>query len=138
MRDIAIVTLVIAIGLAVVAMAVFAGGDRSVFVAPPDAVAESFVRELGMTRYELARHFLASDVEKQTAVSELRAAFEPLRRHTGRPDQVETQIAMMSDDRARVLATLQGRQATASMYVDLRREQGQWKVAKWPVDVVAK
>ena len=138
MRDIGIVALVVAIALGVVATAVFAGRDRSVFVAPPDAVAESFVRELGMARYELARHFLANEVEKQTAASELRAAFEPLRQHTGRPDQVETAISMMDDATARVLATLEGRQATASMYVDFRREHGQWKVAKWPLDVVAK
>ena len=44
----------------------------------------------------------------------------------------------MDDTTARVLATLEGRHATASMYVDFRREHGQWKVAKWPLDVVGK
>ena len=45
-KDAALVILVTLGGLAVVAMAVFAGGDRSLLVAPPDATTESFVREL--------------------------------------------------------------------------------------------
>jgi Zn-dependent alcohol dehydrogenase len=138
MKDIGIVPLVVTIGLAVVASAVFAGGDRSILVAPAEAVAESFVRQLGMARYELARHFLASDVENRTSSEDLRGTFEPLRQHTGKPDQVETAISMTGDTTARVLVTLEGRRSTASMYIDLRREHGEWKVAKWPLDVVAR
>jgi len=138
MKDIATLALVIAIGMAVVATAVFAGRDTSVFVPPPDAVAEAFVRELGMARYELARRFLTNDLEQQMSADDLRGGFEQLRQHTGKPDQVVTTPSMMTDDTARVLARLEGRQSTATMYVDLRREHGEWKVINWPLDVVAK
>lgn len=136
MKDIGIVAFVIAIGLAAVAAAVYAGRDRSVLIAPPEAVAESFVRELAMARYELARRYLATGVKQHTSAEDLRRSFESLGQHTGKPDQIFTETAIMTDDEARVLATLEGRQATASMYVDLRIEKGEWKVAKWPLDVV--
>lgn len=136
MKDVGYVAIVIAAGLAVVAVSVFAGHDRSVLVAPPDAVSEAFVRELGMARYELARNYLARDVKAKTFEADLRATFEPLRQQTGRPDQVETRTSSMNGDSARVLAVFEGRQSTAAMYVDLIREHGVWKVATWPLDII--
>ena len=136
MKDAALVILVILGGLAVVAMAVFAGGDRSLFVAPPDATAESFVRELGMERYELAANYLSDDLRRQVPASKLRSTFEPLRRDIGRPDQIETQTSSMTGDHARVFATFEGRRRTATMYVDLVRERGLWRIANWPLDMV--
>ena len=132
------VVLVIAAALAVIAVSVFAGHDRSVLVAPPDAVSEGFVRQLAMDRYDLAHRFLARDLKAHASVSDLRRGFEPLRRATGKPDQVEATAPSISGERARVLVTLEGRQATASMYVDLIREQGVWKITTWPLDVVQK
>jgi len=136
MKDIALVAGVIVAGLAVVAASVFGGHDTSVLVSPPDAVTESFVRELGMARYGLARNYLARDVKRRTSEDDMRAGFETVQGGTGKPDQVITSPSSVEGDRARVLATLQGRQATAAMYVDLIRERGVWKVASWPVDVV--
>jgi hypothetical protein len=138
MKNIGIVALVTAIGLAVVASAVYAGRDRSILNPPPDAVTEALVRQLAMGRYELARRYFATGVKQQTLVEELRRGFEPLRQYTGKPDQVVTEIAIMTGDEARVLATLEGRQGTASMYVDLRIENREWKAVRWPLDVVGK
>jgi hypothetical protein len=136
MRDIGSVIAVIAAALAIVAVSVFGLHDTSVLVSPPDVVAETFVRELGMSRYELARHYLARDVKAHTSVDDMRSSFEPVRQATGRPDQVETAPPPDAGDRARVLATLEGRRSTAAMYVDLIREAGVWKVATWPLDIV--
>lgn len=138
MRDIGIVAVIVLAGLAVVAAAVFAGGDRSVLVPPPDAVTEAFVRELAMERYEPAQRYLSSDVQRQISPSALAASFEPLRARTGRPDQVITREVFRRGDRARVFATLEGREATASMYVDLVRERRLWKIGGWPLDLVAR
>lgn len=131
MKDMGLVALVTAAGLAFVAAAVFAGRDTSVLVPPPDAVAETFVRALAMERYELARQHLARGVERETSASELRAAFDPLRAHTGKPDQVTADTSSATGTHARVLATLEGRRGNAAMYVDLVRERGLWKVAAW-------
>ena len=136
MRDLGQVAVVIAAALAIVAMSVFAMHDTSVLVPPPDAVAETFVRELGMSRYVLARHYLARDVKEHTSVEEMRSSFERVREATGRPDQVVTAPSSTDDDHARVLARLEGRRSTAAMYVDLIREHGMWKVAAWPLDFV--
>ena len=136
MKTIGSILLVIALALGLIAISVFAGHDTSVLVAPPDAVAETFVRELGMARYELARNYLARNVKEHVSVEEMRANFEPLRQGTGKPDQVVTSISSRTDARARALATLEGRTATAAMYVDLIREAGVWKVATWPLDIV--
>lgn len=136
MKSIASILLVIAVALGVIAVSVFGGHDTSVLVAPPDAVAETFVRELGMARYELARNYLARNVKEHVSAEEMRANFEPLRQGTGKPDQVVTSISSRTAERARALATLEGRTATAAMYVDLIREAGVWKVAAWPLDIV--
>ena len=136
MKDIASVVLVIAAGLAVAAFAVYAAGDKSVLVPPPDATAENFVRELGMGRYDVVLHHLSDDVRRQVGASELRASFEPLRALTGRPDQVVTHRPATYGDHARVLTLYQGRRATAALYVDLVRQHGMWKIATWPLDIV--
>jgi hypothetical protein len=136
MRDLGYIVAVIAAALAIVAVSVFAGHDTSVLVPPPDAVTETFVRDLGMERYELAHRYLARDVKAHTSADDLRTTFEPLRQAAGKPDQIVTTTSSTSGDRARVLATYDGRHAIASMYVDLSRERGVWKVAAWPVDVV--
>ena len=128
--------LVAALGLAIVGTAVFGAGDRSMFVAPPDTVAEGFIRQLGMERYALAEKFLTTDLQSDLSPATLRETFEPLRAHIGRPDQVETKTSWVKRDEARVLATYEGRHGDAAMYVDLVREHGLWKVAHWPLDVV--
>jgi hypothetical protein len=138
MKDAGLIALVTLAALGFVAAAVFGLEDRSVLSPPPDAVAESFVRELGMARYELAHHYLSKDVRQHVSASDLRASFQPLQAHTGPPDQVITHPSSENGNQARVLATLEGRRETASMYVDLVRERGLWKVATWPLDVVAK
>ena len=138
MRDLASVLLVVLAGLALAAAAVFGGGDRSVLVPPPEAAAETFVRELAMARYTLAHQYLARDVQRRTAPSRIAEDFEPLRGQTGEPDQVVTREAFRGDEKARVLATLDGRRGRASLYVDLVREHGLWKVAAWPLDVVGR
>ena len=138
MKDVGIVVFVALVGLVVVAIAVFAGGDRSVLVAPPDATAESFVRELGMERYDLAHRFLGSDLQKQVSPAKLRQAFEPLRAGIGRPDQVETTASWKNGHEARVLATYEGRRGSAALYVDLVREHGLWKIGRWPLDLVTR
>jgi hypothetical protein len=135
-KDAAIVLLVALVAMVVVATAVFAGGDRTVLVAPPDATAEGFVRQLGMKRYELAVHFLSDDLQRHASPTKLRETFEPLRVDIGKPDQVETKTSWTDGDHARVLATYEGRQGDAALYVDLVREHGLWKIATWPLEVV--
>lgn len=138
MRDLGVVGLVVALALGLVGLVVFAGGDRSVLVPPPEAAAETVVRALGMGRYELVAHYFAAGVQKRISPEDIEAAFEPVRARTGRPEQVITREAFRDGRHARVLATLQGRRGTAAMYVDLVREEGLWKVAVWPFDVVAR
>jgi hypothetical protein len=136
MKAIGSILVVMAVALVVIALSVFAGHDTSVLVAPADAVAETFVRELGMARYGLARNYLARNVKEQVSAEQMRADVEPLRQGTGKPDQVVTSLSSRTDERARVLATIEGRTGNAALYVDLIREAGVWKVAAWPLDIV--
>ena len=136
MKDVAPVWLVTLMGFGVVATTVFGGGDRSVFVAPPDSVAEGFVRQLGMERYDLAHRFLVSNLQKQVSSATLGEAFEALREAIGRPDQVETTVSWTNGQAARVQAAYDGRRGKAALYVDLVREHGLWKIGSWPIDVV--
>jgi 4-alpha-glucanotransferase len=72
--------------------------DRELFVSPPDAVAEQFVRAVVSGRYDQARAYLAE--ESSASEDELRA----LRAKLGDPSEVEAQT--LSRDDTRALATV--------------------------------
>lgn len=94
-------------------------GDRELFVSPPDARAEGFVRELLLERYAEARTYLA---ERSTATeAELRELHEALVSAAGRqPAEIEKEVVFRDQNHARVDVTLRssGRAATRSFELE--------------------
>lgn len=92
--------LALAVALAVVAGVVLAGGDSTVLVEPPEAVAETFVRDLVARRHELAMSY----VEERSGVSltTVRLGAEELRARAGDvvPNDVDGRDSVISGSRA--------------------------------------
>jgi hypothetical protein len=125
----AIVQLLAAMMLALVVIAVwvFAAGDRQTMVPPPDAVGEGFLRQLATRRYDRVGSYLSHGRQEWSA-AELRRQFDPLWRYTGTVNQVDAELVSIDGERARAVAIAHGDLADARVLVELIRERGVWKV----------
>ena len=63
---------------------VFGRSDRTMFVPPPEAVAESFMRQLATGRYARALPYLSDDLAARTTPDTLRALTDRLQNRTGK------------------------------------------------------
>jgi hypothetical protein len=119
-----------AVALAIVAGVVLAGGDRSTFVPPPEAVAEEFGRRLATRRYELA----LDDVEAASGISltTVRLGGESLHARAGAIDQVTGEAGAMKGDRASASVRFHTARAGALYHrFELVRRAGLWKIDGW-------
>jgi hypothetical protein len=103
-------------------------GDRDLFVAPPEVVAEGFVREVILERYAEARSYL-SDPESMTE-DQLSALRERLIRRVG-PDPSDFETEVESKDRAsaRVKVMLTSKGSSDAIDFDLTFDSA-WKIAR--------
>ena len=101
-------------------------GDRDLFVSPPDVVAEGFVREVILERYEEARAFLA-DPESATE-KDLRELRERLVRIVGPdPNDFETEVEAKDQGKARVKVTVTSNERSDDVSFDLKFDS-EWKI----------
>jgi hypothetical protein len=122
----------IAAALALVAVAVFGGGDRQLLVPPPDSSAESFVRQLTTGRYDLATKYLASDLRRTVGEKDLRSRYEPLRTALGPINQVGAEIEFIGLERAGARASIAADNGRVWMPMRFTRELGLWVVSDLP------
>ena len=134
MKNIAQILATMTLALAIIAVCVFAAGDRQTLVPPPDAVAEAFVRQATAGRYDRASA-LQSWVRRLPSIddiilgaAELRRYFDPLWRFTGTVNRVDAELVSIDGDQARAVATAYGDLAEARVLFDMVREDGLWKV----------
>jgi hypothetical protein len=115
------------LAMMVIAVWVFAAGDRQTLVPPPDAVGEGFLRQLTARRYDRVDSYL-SHARQEWSSAALRRQFDSLWRYTGTVNQVDAELVSIDGDHARAVATAHGDLADARMLVELIRERGVWKV----------
>ena len=134
MKTIAQILATMTLALAIIAVCVFAAGDRQTLVPPPDAVAEAFVRQAAARRYDRV-HALQSWVRRELGIDEilfsaadLRRHLDPLWRFTGTVNQVDAELVSIDGDLARAVATAYGDLTEARFLFDMLREDGLWKV----------
>ena len=132
MKGLLIVLAVVAAGLALAAGAVFGLGDRQTLVPPPEAVVESFAREVVQRRYDLAVNYLGGDLRATTSPDRLRATFDPMRQRIGTPNQVSSEPDWMQESEASARARIDGELGNAVLPFRLAREQGLWRITKLP------
>jgi hypothetical protein len=97
--------------------------DRELFVPPPDAVAEEFVRAVINGHYEPARSYLAE--ESSMPDDELRALQESL----GDPSEIEAEVVSRDDTRALANVRVSGGGDSASVSFTLQFDQ-EWKIVR--------
>jgi hypothetical protein len=114
------VVLALAALIGLSALAVERLGDRELFVPPPDAVAEGFVREVITGRYARAQEYLSSPRPEE----ELQSLRELLGED---PSEVEAELVARNDEQALVNVRVSGARQTQVVAFGLRFEE-EWKI----------
>ena len=130
MREVVSTLATLAISLAVIAAAIFAG-DRSVLVSAPEVAAESFAHEIAMRRFDLALNFLAAETRRIETPETLRTRFEPVRA-VGTVNGVDSEPQWMNPERAAARARIAGSRGNTSFELGFVRENGLWKIDRLP------
>ena len=116
--------------LALIAGAVFALDDETLFVSPPESVAEQFVEVLAFGRAGPARRLLTHEAERATSVEELRAVSGRLRHRYGAVDDVSVHVEERRGDTLILLVVIGGSRMDGDLRLPVVREQGEWVVAR--------
>jgi hypothetical protein len=130
LRGVLRVIAISALGLGVVGAAVMGLGDGSVLTAPPEAVAEQFVRKLATHNWAPARAQLTRELAGHVDEGRLRASLRAFEQRWGRIRQVEGQAGPRSGDQAWANALVTTtRTARLPVSFPLLRRSGVWRVA---------
>lgn len=129
MRELAALVGVVAASLLLIGVAVFAGGDRQLFVPVPEAQAEGFMREVATRRFDLAMKYLSADKRRTETPHALAAQFATLLEGTGEVNMVNGEPGWISGDRAAAKATVVGDDGSVLSEFSLVREDGLWKIS---------
>ena len=123
------ILLVTAAALGIAGAAVFALGDRSMLVPPPEAEVETFVRQLATGRFERALPHLSRRAAGRTSRDSLRARFLALEARIGKVRDVKGQLLTQARDTAYAEAVLDAEGASGlPLAFRLVREDGVWVV----------
>jgi hypothetical protein len=118
------------LALGVVAGVVIAGQDSTYFVPPPEAVAESFTREIAARRYDRAIPF----VDPASGITEInvRLGGGELHARAGQIDNVEGVPGVIRGEEATASAVLITEGAGRVQYFfRLARREYAWKIVEW-------
>jgi hypothetical protein len=127
MKEIARVLLAMALLIGVSALAIERFDDRELFVSPPDAVAEGFVREVIMKRWDRARTYLPDpDAVSNTEIEALQKSWE---QRLGDPSVFEAELVSRTDEQAKVNVRLKSAKGSAVLVFGLVFD-GEWKIAR--------
>lgn len=134
MKPIMSVLVVMAAALGIVALAI-AAGDRQTLVPPPDAVAESFARQMAGRRYALGLRYLSPRLRERIGEEALRRWFDPVRQQLGDVNAVDARLEWIERDRASATASIDAEHGGAVLKLDMVFRQGLWVIDALPADV---
>lgn len=123
MKQFLAIAISFALLLGATALAVDRFHDRELFIPPPDAVAEGFVRAVVCGRYEPARAYL--DEPSSVSEEELRALDESL----GEAWAVDAKLISRDDARAVANVRVSGAKQSNAVALELVFDK-EWKIVK--------
>jgi hypothetical protein len=126
MKEITGVLLAMALLIGMSALAIQRFDDRELFVSPPDAVAEGFVREVVTKRWDRARTYLVDpDAMSNPDLEALQKSWE---RRVGNPSEVEAELVSRTDQQASVNVKLKSAKGSEEIAFELPFD-GEWKIS---------
>jgi hypothetical protein len=125
------VAAIIAAGLGVSAIAIRLG-DRGTLAAPPDAVLESFARDLAERRFDLAPKYLSRELKRSARDDTIRDRYAPRLEALGGVNGVDAELEWMDRDRAAATATIRAGNGSVMLGARLVWERGGWLLEALP------
>ena len=125
MKELVKIAVATALLIAISEVAVHRFNDRELFVPPPDAISEGFVREVVARRYDRAASYLA---DSGTSTSEIRALADSLEARMGRVNDVRAETIRSSQEEATVNVRLRSARVSDSLAVKTVWKNGGWRV----------
>ncbi len=125
MKELAKVVIITGLLIGAAAAAIHGFGDRELFVPPPDAVAEGFMREVTMKRFDQASSYLA---DSGSTHFDLPGLARNIERTHGYVDDINARTITSTKGRAVVRVQLRSALRTDSMAVTTVWEGHGWKV----------
>jgi hypothetical protein len=132
MREIMWMLGVTAVSLSIIGGAVFAGGDRALFVPPPEMATEDFTRAVTTRRFDIAMKLLSSRRQRSETPETIARRFAAMFAAVGEVNSVDAELRWMDTDRASATATVEGDAGSLSFDFSLVRESGLWKIDELP------
>lgn len=105
--------------------------DRRTLVAPPDAVAEDFVRQVITHRSRQALPLLAEEVRSAVGPELLNDYRRRIERELGRVGNVSVELERISADHAEASAILEGARGTRRIELRLVWKDDQWLIVRF-------
>lgn len=122
------VAAIVAAALAVCAAAVLGLGDGATLAAPPEAVAEGFVRALARHRYAQALPYLTPEL-RAVGVDGLRRRLAEIERLCGEVRDARGLRGRRSGDAAQALVLVRTPRGPSVLRFTLARRRGEWRLA---------
>lgn len=116
---------VVLAGTAMLAVETF--GDRELFVPPPDAVAEGFIRETLAGRYARAKPYFAEP--ESVRERDLRALEQRIEAEVQEVSEVEASVVSRDDERALVTVRVSSSSGSHASSWSLMFD-GEWKIVR--------
>ena len=138
MTKLLLLLLISCASLAFVAAAVFGLDDATLFVSPPEARAEGFIRSIETGRYVQAKQYLSNTARGHTSIVDLERLRGEIVSSVGEVQNVTGKRLRIEGDEAEADAILHSRHRRLSQIrVRLVRESGEWNVGHFRMDTRA-
>ena len=130
MKDVLSLVAAVAAAFGIVAAVVIAGDDTTLFVSPPEAVAEEFTRKLATGRYDRAVEHLEQNEPGMLPM--VQTSGENLRAQAGAVNNVEGESASIEGDEATATVKITTEKAGDLEWTfELVRRDYEWKISDW-------
>ena len=114
--------------LALLAVAVYALDDETLFVSPPEATAEGLVNALSHGRAGAVRDRLSRDAQRATSDQEIARIAKGFRGRVGRVHRAEAEPLRRRGDTLLMRVSVEGARANPDMLLRMVRAEGAWSV----------
>ena len=125
------VVVIVAAGLGVSAIAIRLG-DRGTLTAPPDAVVESFARDLAERRFDLTAKYLSQALRHSIRAETIRAKYAAPVGALGEVNAVDAELEWMDRNRASAKATIRADAGSLTLRARLIWESAGWVLETLP------
>ena len=131
MRELTVAGLAAA-SLTLLALAVYAGGDRETVVPAPEVVAEGLLRQLATNRVEQTRQYLSRRARQVYSREALADWYQRVEKESGAAIHITGKDTAFDREQARATVVIEGTRRILPVRLVLVRERGLWRVERLP------